>query len=283
MNQAPTCPTCNTALPPDAPPGICPTCALRGALMVEADDKVTEDSDGGCEGSARQSAPPRQAPTLGVTNPSVRRFGDYELLEEIARGGMGIVYRARQLSLERIVALKLLPFSALTTAEFIKRFRGEASAAAALKHPHIVPVHEVGVYEGQHYLVMDFIHGPPLSRLVAEGPLPPNRAATYLKRIAEAVHYAHEHGILHRDLKPSNVLIDDNDQPQVTDFGLAKRLDGESSLTLTGQALGSPGYMPPEQAAGQHSKVTRRSDVYGLGAMLYHLLTGRPPLPGGHS
>src|SRR5690606_34006064 len=124
--------------------------------------------------------------------------------------------------------VKLLPFSTLTSIDFIKRFRAEASAAAALKHPNIVPVHDVGVHQGQHYLVMAFIHGPPLSRLVAERPLPPKRAATYLKLIAEAVHYSHEQGILHRDLKPSNVLIDENDQPQVTDFGLAKRLDGES-------------------------------------------------------
>lgn len=268
------CCECGASLPADAPRGVCPSCELRGALEVEA------VASGECTGGLG-STPRPDASRSPVFPASVHHFGDYELLEEIARGGMGIVYRARQISLNRPVALKLLPFSALTTAEFIKRFRAEASAAAALRHPNIVTVHEVGVIQGQQYLVMDFINGPPLSRLVADGPLPAKRAAAYLKVIAEAVHYAHEHGILHRDLKPSNVLIDENDQPQVTDFGLAKRLDGESSLTLSGQALGSPGYMPPEQAAAQHSKVTRRSDVYGLGAVLYHLLTGRPPFQAG--
>src|SRR5690606_24020553 len=155
-----------------------------------------------------------------------RDFGDYELLEEIARGGMGIVYRARQKSLDRIVAVKLLPFGTLTSAEYVKRFRAEASAAASLRHPNIVSGQEVGVYEGQHYLVMNFINGVPLSRLAGQGPLPAMQAAAYLASIAEAVHYAHEHSILHRDLKPSNVLVDENNQPQVTDFGLAKRMDG---------------------------------------------------------
>jgi WD40 repeat protein/serine/threonine protein kinase len=273
MMNTQTCHHCGAPLPPDAPPGICPSCVLRAALDVAAEDPA-EDIDGSLSeflpGFVEAGA---GAPALSLS----RRFGDYELLEEIARGGMGIVCRARQISLDRIVAVKLLPFSSLATPKYIKRFRAEASAAAALRHPNIVTVHEVGVQQGQHYLVMNFVNGPPLGRLVAGGPLPARRAATYMKVIAEAVHYAHEHGILHRDLKPSNVLIDENDQPQITDFGLAKRLDGESSLTLTGQALGSPGYMPPEQALAEHSKVTRRSDVYGLGAMLYHLLTGRPP------
>jgi WD40 repeat protein len=280
MSPSRICPTCGAALPRDAPPGICPVCALRGALSAGAGEHDIEGPDEGTHPLAPRPAAAEQGPPLRPGQ-CVQRLGDYELLEEIARGGMGIVYRGRQISLDRSVALKLLPFSALTSIEFIKRFRAEASAAAALRHPNIVPVHEVGVHQGQHYLVMDFVRGPPLSRLVSEGPLPPQRAATYLKLIAEAVHDAHEHGILHRDLKPSNVLIDENDQPQVTDFGLAKRLDGESSLTLTGQPLGSPGYMPPEQAAGQHGKVTRRSDVYGLGAILYHLLAGRPPFQAG--
>jgi eukaryotic-like serine/threonine-protein kinase len=273
MSHVQTCCQCGVRLPADAPPGICPKCALRRALTVDDDASADIPFDG----EFAETEVSRDSSALDVSLQGAQRFGDYELLEEIARGGMGIVYRARQLSLDRVVALKLLPFSALTTAEFIKRFRAEASAAAALKHPNIVMVHDVGVHQGQHYLVMDFINGPPMSRLVSNGPLPAKRAATYLKLIAQAVHYAHEHGILHRDLKPSNVLIDEDDQPQVTDFGLAKRLDGESSLTLTGQALGSPGYMPPEQASADHRKVTRRSDVYGLGAMLYHLLTGRPP------
>src|SRR5262249_54587802 len=200
--------------------------------------------------------------------------------EQVARGGMGIVYRARQISLDRIVALKMLLFGPLASPEFVKRFRAEASAAASLQHPNIVAIHEVGVHQGQQYFAMDYVEGQSLAKLLANGPLPATRAAHYLKTIAEAIHYAHERGILHRDLKPSNVLIDPNDQPRVTDFGLARRIEGDSELTMTGQVLGSPNYMPPEQAAGKRGKLSRRSDVYSLGAMLYHLLTGRPPFVG---
>jgi serine/threonine protein kinase len=209
-----------------------------------------------------------------------RAFGDYELLEEIARGGMGIVYRARQVSLDRIVAVKMLLFGPLSSPEFVKRFRAEASVAASLQHPNIVAIHDVGVCQGQQYFAMDYVEGQSLAKLLANGPLPARRAASYLKPIAEAIHYAHERGILHRDLKPSNVLIDVNDQPRVTDFGLARRLEGDSELTATGMVLGSPNYVPPEQAVGKRGKVSRRSDVYSLGAMLYHLLTGRPPFVG---
>ena len=181
------------------------------------------------------------------------------------------------MSLDRIVAVKLLLAGALSSPEYVKRFRVEASAAASLQHPNIVTIHEVGVHQGQHYLVMDYVDGPSLAKMVAQQPLPAKRAAAYVKTMAEAVHFAHEHGILHRDLKPSNVLIDANDRPRVTDFGLAKRFEGESEVTLSGQVVGSPSYMPPEQAAAKRGKVSRRSDVYGLGTMLYHLLTGRAP------
>jgi serine/threonine protein kinase len=206
-----------------------------------------------------------------------RRFGDYELLEEIARGGMGVVYKARQLSLDRIVAVKMILAGEFATQQFVQRFRTEASAAAVLHHPNIVAIHEVGVHAGQHYFSMDFVDGPSLAALVGHVPLPPKRAARYVKTIAEAIHYAHEQGILHRDLKPSNVLIDANDQPRITDFGLAKRLAGETSLMLSGQMVGSPNFMPPEQATAKHGKVGRYSDVYALGGILYHLLTARPP------
>ncbi|HZO86141.1 MAG TPA: serine/threonine-protein kinase, partial [Verrucomicrobiae bacterium] len=209
-----------------------------------------------------------------------KRFGDYKLLEEIARGGMGVVYKAHQLSLERFVAIKILLFGPHATPELVKRFRIEASSAAALQHPNIVAIHEVGVFDDEHYLVMDLVDGPNLAAVVKERPLPSDHAARYLKRIAEAIHYAHERGILHRDLKPSNVLIDSSDQPRVTDFGLAKRLSGEASSTMSVHMLGSPAYMPPEQAGASRVKVGRYSDVYSLGAMLYHLITGRPPFAG---
>jgi WD40 repeat protein len=206
-----------------------------------------------------------------------RRFGDYELIEEIARGGMGVVYKARQVSLDRLVAVKMLLFGALASKDFIQRFRVEASAAASLRHPHIVAVHEVGVHQDQHYLVMDYIAGPTLAQLCGGQPVAPKRAAAYVRTIAQAIQFAHEHGVLHRDLKPSNVLVDHEDQPHITDFGMAKRQDLDSSLTLTGQLLGTPGYMAPELAGGQRGKVGRPTDVYSLGAILFYLLTGRPP------
>src|SRR5206468_3080296 len=190
---------------------------------------------------------------------------------------MGVVYQARQVSLDRIVAVKMLLFGALSSQETVQRFRIEAAAAASLQHPHIVAIYEVGFNDGQHFFAMEYVAGRSLAAIVKDGPLSPRRAATYLKAIAEAIHYAHEHGILHRDLKPSNVLIDPFDQPKVTDFGLAKRLETEIELTLSGQLLGSPNYMPPEQAAAKRGAVGKRSDVYALGAILYHLLTGRPP------
>jgi eukaryotic-like serine/threonine-protein kinase len=202
------------------------------------------------------------------------------LLEEIGHGGMGVVYRARQKSLDRIVALKVLLFGPHASAESVKRFRAEAVATAALQHPNIVAIHEVGFCQGQHYIAMDYVEGQPLSALIRGSPLAARRAASYVKAIVEAIHYAHERGILHRDLKPANVLIDANDQPRITDFGLAKRLESDSDLTLSGQLLGSPSYIPPEQATGKRLTLSRRSDVYALGAILYHALTGRPPFVG---
>ncbi len=209
-----------------------------------------------------------------------RRLGAFELLERIGQGGMGVVYKARQISLERDVAVKVLSLAALGNQEAVNRFRTEAVTAGSLMHPNIVAVHEVGLAEGQHYLVMDYVPGPTLADISRNGPLPARRAAQYLRTIAEAVHFAHERGILHRDLKPSNVLIDPNDQSRVTDFGLAKRLDTGSEFTLSGQVLGSPAFIPPEQASGQRGHIGRRSDVYALGAILYQLLTGRPPFVG---
>jgi len=215
-------------------------------------------------------------PAKTVTG-KIRVLGDYELLEEIARGGMGVVFKARQVSLNRPVAVKLMLSGKFASEEFVRRFRGEAEAVASLQHPNIVAIHEVGEEAGLHYFSMDYVAGQDLAERTRDNPLPPDVAADYLQTIAEAVHYAHTRGILHRDLKPSNVLIDDLDRPRITDFGLAKRLRGDANLTSTGQLLGSPNYMPPEQAESNRGPVGPASDVYSLGAILYHLLTGRPP------
>ncbi len=243
------------------------------------------------QGPALAEAPGRNDSTsvaVARTEPPVepvegRRFGDYELLEEIARGGMGVVYKARQKSLNRIVALKMVLGGPLASASLRQRFVAEAQAAAGLQHPNIVAIHEVGERAGQPFFSMDYVEGRNLAELLREGPLPPGQAAAYAKAIAEAVQYAHGRGILHRDLKPANVIIDQQDQPRITDFGLAKRLDDaalctpHSPLTVSGQVLGSPNFMAPEQAQGRQNDVGPPSDVYSIGALLYHLLSGRPP------
>jgi WD40 repeat protein/tRNA A-37 threonylcarbamoyl transferase component Bud32 len=208
------------------------------------------------------------------------RFGDYELLEEIARGGMGVVYKARQLSLNRIVAVKMILTGQLASGADVKRFRAEAEAAANLQHPNIVAIHEIGQHDGQHFFSMDYVEGQNLAEFIGQKPLPPKEAANYLKTIAEAIHYAHNHGILHRDLKPSNILIDPSGQPRVTDFGLARQMKGDSDLTVSGQVLGSPNFMPPEQATGKRGQLGPHSDVYALGAILFYMLTARPPFAG---
>jgi predicted Ser/Thr protein kinase len=206
-----------------------------------------------------------------------RCFGDYELLEEIARGGMGVVFKARQISLDRIVALKMILAGQLAGEAEVQRFRQEAQTAARLQHPGIVALHEVGEHDGQHFFSMDYIEGRNLAEMVREHPLPPQQAIRYVRLVAEAVHFAHEQGVLHRDLKPSNVLVDSRDVPRVTDFGLAKNIQKDAGLTDTGAVLGTPSYMPPEQASGERGKVGPLSDVYSLGAVLYELVTGRPP------
>jgi WD40 repeat protein/predicted Ser/Thr protein kinase len=255
------CEQCHGELPGDAPEGLCPKCLLKLG-GVELGIPVREQ-----EAQADNSGSEAQH----------RRFGNYEILEQVGQGGMGTVYKARQLNLDRLVALKLLPFGQFSRDDLLQRFRSEASAAAALQHPNIVAVHDVGEHDGQPFFSMDFVEGRTLAELVRDQPLPAKRAAAYLKTIAEAVHYAHQHGILHRDLKPSNILVDAFDQPRITDFGLAKRLGGDSDLTLTGQVLGSPNFISPEQAEGRSDAVGPPSDVYSLGALLYHLLTRQPP------
>jgi WD40 repeat protein/tetratricopeptide (TPR) repeat protein/predicted Ser/Thr protein kinase len=258
MAHSRTCPKCGAVHAGDAIDGLCPRCVL--AVVME---------------------PPVQTASPSADAPSrpgaARSFGNYELLEEIGRGGMGVIYKARQAGLDRFVAVKMILGGHFASRESVRRFQAEAQTAARLRHPNIVALHEVGQHEGRHFFSMDFVEGRNLTDLVRDKPLATARAARYVQLTAEAIHHAHEQGILHRDLKPSNILIDDADQPRVTDFGLAKQLHSDSSLTLTGQVLGSPNYMPPEQAGGRHGDVGPWSDVYALGAILYQLLTGRGP------
>jgi serine/threonine protein kinase/WD40 repeat protein len=224
-------------------------------------------------------------PEIGQEVPSSlpRSFRDYEIIEEIARGGMGVVYTARQRSLNRIVALKMILTGRLAGEAELRRFRAEAEMAAGLQHPNIVAIHEVGEHDGQPFFSMEYVLGKNLAELCYNEPLDAQHAAAYLKTIAAAIQYAHSRGVLHRDLKPSNILIDQNNQPRITDFGLARRLDDSRlltinhQLTLTGQILGSPNFMSPEQAAGDRKAVGPQSDIYSLGAILYQLLTRRPP------
>jgi len=253
-------------------PGQQPTSPIPDTASPAVHEQATlppRDQATGDFGPSRPAQPDATSPDR------VRYFGDYELLREIARGGMGVVYRARQVSLNRPVALKMILAGQLAGDDEVKRFYLEAEAAANLDHPGIVPIYEIGEHDGQHYFSMGFVEGTSLAAKVADGPLPPNEAAELVRQVAQAVQYAHERGVIHRDLKPANVLLDSQGQPKVTDFGLAKKLKADSGLTHTGQVMGTPSYMPPEQAEGRN--VGTSADVYALGAIVYCLLTGRPP------
>ena len=210
----------------------------------------------------------------------VRYFGDYELIRELGRGGMGVVYEAQQITLKRLVALKMIRSASLASEDEQRRFQNEAEAIALLDHPHIVPILEVGNHGGQRFFSMKLIGGESLDKKLAFYAGEPKAAARLLKTAAEAVHHAHQRGVLHRDLKPANILLDDRGEPHVTDFGLAKRVAGDSELTQSGAIMGTPAYMAPEQASGRRGAVTTSSDIYGLGAVLYALLTGRAPFGG---
>lgn len=264
MTTASTCPQCGAELASDNPHGLCPGCLLEAALEDVASAQTVEAGS-----SAR-----------AVRGLRVRYVGDYELLEEVAHGGMGVIFKARQVGLNRIVALKMIRSGELASDADVRRFRLEAEAAANLQHPNIVAIHEVGAYEGHHYFTMDFVEGRDLAHVVNGTPLSPRRAAGYTKVIADAIHFAHQRGTLHRDLKPQNVLIDEADRVRITDFGLAKLTRADTHLTMTGAVMGSPSYMPPEQARGRQDLEGPVSDVYGIGAILYELLTGRPPFRG---
>ncbi len=204
-------------------------------------------------------------------------LGDYELQEEIGRGGMGVVYRARQKSLNRTVAIKMIQENRPSSPENRQRFMAEAEATARLEHPGIVSLYEINEYSGHPYFSMQFVHGITLADRLRHGPLNQREAARIMADVCRAIAFAHEHGVLHRDLKPSNILLDRHQRPHVTDFGLAKFADSADSLTRTGAVIGTPSYMSPEQASGRSSLVGPVSDIYSLGSVLYHLLTGRPP------
>jgi tRNA A-37 threonylcarbamoyl transferase component Bud32 len=255
---------------------------LFAAMMVT--DAVAEHSTVIlAEGSAAAAweRPPAVRTTgdgfIAGASPLPARFGDYTLLEEIGRGGMGIVYRAAQESLGRTVAVKMLLRHDLASHADLARFRSEAEAAARLDHPGIVPIFEVGEHDGQPFYSMRFVEGTTLAKRLAQGDVAPREGARLLAKVADAIHVAHGRGVLHRDLKPSNILIDAAGEPHVSDFGLAKRLEADQSVTHTGAILGTPCYMSPEQAAGSRGEVGPRSDVWSLGAILYQMLTGRPP------
>jgi len=209
-----------------------------------------------------------------------REFGDYELLEEIGRGGQGVVFRAWQKSLNRTVAVKIIEIGQLTTSAHLKRLRREAEAAAKLNHPGIVPIYEVGERDGTYYFSMRFVEGDCLDEVVNRGSISVRQAAELIAKVARTVHYAHEHGILHRDIKPGNILLDANGEPHLSDFGLARLVEHGSTLTGTLEVMGTPCYMAPEQAVGNNAALCRGTDVYGLGAVLYELLTGNPPFSG---
>jgi len=277
------CRKCGAKIFSDAPRGLCTACVLETALGVFPDAPVAGVGDSGNEDDLSSDNAKR---TSGVKE-AVRaasmlgELGDYELLEEIGRGAQGVVFRARQKSLNRTVALKVISLGQWASKAHLKRFRREAEAAASLDHPSIVPIYEVGERDGSCYFSMKFVEGGQLDEVIRRTPMSIRQAVELIAKVARTVHYAHEHGILHRDIKPGNILLDAKGQPHLTDFGLARLIESESSVTQTLDVLGTPSYMAPEQAVGNNAAVSSTTDVYGLGAVLYQLLTGHPPFAGG--
>ena len=268
---AQSCRRCGAALNPSETRGLCPACLLATSLAPEEQPTVPDPVDQAWL-ERFQMAPKLDPPGRP------QRLGDYELLEEIGRGGMGVIYRARQVSLNRFVAVKTILTGPLASPEFAHRFQTEAHAAAVLDHPNIVPIYEVGDHQGQPFYSMRLVPGRNLAEEIKKtGAMPAHRAAALVATLAHAVHYAHQRGVLHRDLKPGNILLDAEGNPHVTDFGLAKLVELEEDLTRTATVLGTPNYLAPEQATDGPRLSTVAVDVYGLGAVLYHLLTGKPP------
>jgi serine/threonine protein kinase len=255
------CAECGATVFADAPEGLCSECLFRSGLRL-----LDNKDDEAFEPTGTQKS---------------KDFGDYELLEEIGLGGQGVVYRAHQKSLNRTVALKVIGLAHWATEAHVKRFRLEAEAAAGLNHPCIVPIYEVGERDGACYFSMGLVEGGQLDAVAKREPMPIRHAAELMAKLARTVHYAHEHGILHRDIKPGNILLDAKGEPHLTDFGLARLVETESTVTRTMEVLGTPSYMAPEQAVGNNAGVTGATDIYGLGAVLYQLLTGHPPFAGG--
>src|SRR5213595_2390771 len=278
------CRKCGAEIFADAPEGLCTACLFETGLNLPADE--TDEPP-----NAGRARPPGAPKMKSGSTGTFGDFGDYELLEVIGRGGQGVVYRARQKSLSRTVALKVIGLGHWATDAHLKRFRREAEAAASLDHSGIVPIYEVGERDGSCYFSMKLIEGGQLDEVVKSATadsscgeresMPIRRAVELIAKVACTVHYAHEHGILHRDIKPGNILLDEKGEPHLTDFGLARLVESESSVTQTLDVLGTPSYMAPEQAVGNNAAVSSVTDIYGLGAVLYQLLTGQPPFAGG--
>ena len=277
------CRKCGAKIFSDAPRGLCTACVLETALGISPDSPVAGVGDSGdkdepLRDSAKATSGVKEAVRAATM---LGELGDYELLEEIGRGGQGVVFRARQKRLNRTVALKVISLGQWASKAHLKRFRREAEAAASLDHPCIVPIYEVDERDGSCYFSMKFVAGGQLDEVTRREPMPIRRAVELIAKVARTVHYAHEHGILHRDIKPGNILLDAKGEPHLTDFGLARLVESESSVTQTLDILGTPSYMAPEQAVGNNTAVSNATDVYGIGAVLYQLLTGHPPFAGG--
>src|SRR5436190_12321872 len=268
------CRKCGAEIFADAPEGLCTACLFETGLDLPADE--TDEPP-----NAGRARPPGAPKMKSGSTGTFGDFGDYELLEVIGRGGQGVVYRALQKSLNRTVALKVIGLGHWATDSHLKRFRREAEAAASLDHSGIVPIYEVGERDGSCYFSMKLIEGGQLDEVVRREPMPIRRTVELIAKVARTVHYAHDHSILHRDIKPGNILLDAKGEPHLTDFGLARLVETESTVTRTLEVLGTPSYMAPEQAVGNNDAVSSVTDVYGLGAVLYQLLTGHPPFAGG--